>query len=96
MSSLLAPHLIPDKDTAAHPTGSISSAHGSALVRLGNTTVLCGVTAETAAPTLADPAAGYVVPNLDLPALCSPRFRPGPPGDEAQRVSAALKELLVS
>ena len=33
-------------------TGSISTADGSALVRLGNTTVVCGVKAEIAEPEL--------------------------------------------
>jgi exosome complex RNA-binding protein Rrp42 (RNase PH superfamily) len=35
------------------------------------------------------------VPNLDLPALCSPRFKPGPPGDEAQVLSERLNEALI-
>ena len=37
-----------------------------------------------------------VVPNLDLPAICSPKFRPGPPTDEAQVLSDRLNEILVS
>lgn len=80
---------------ALTPAGSISTANGSALVRLGNTTVLCGVTAETAAPALDASNAGFIVPNVDLPALASPRFKPGPPGDEAQRLSVWLRDLLV-
>ena len=36
------------------------------------------------------------VPNIDLPALCSPRFKPGPPGDEAQVLSDRLNEVLSS
>ncbi|CAD6579550.1 MAG: hypothetical protein TREMPRED_002516 [Tremellales sp. Tagirdzhanova-0007] len=37
-----------------------------------------------------------VVPNIDLPALCSPRYKPGPPSDEAQTLSNWLSDLLVS
>lgn len=37
-----------------------------------------------------------IVPNIDLPALSSPKFKPGPPGDEAQTYSNWLNELLVS
>nr|XP_021586168.1 exosome complex component RRP43 isoform X1 [Ictidomys tridecemlineatus] len=40
--------------------GSISTADGSALVKLGNTTVVCGVKAEFAAPPTDAPDKGYV------------------------------------
>ncbi|KAJ7931489.1 ribosomal protein S5 domain 2-type protein [Mycena leptocephala] len=76
--------------------GSISTANGSALVRLGETTVVCGVKAEIAEPELDTPGEGFLVPNIDLPALCSPKFKPGPPGDEAQVLSDRLNEVLVS
>ncbi|EKM59904.1 uncharacterized protein PHACADRAFT_181840 [Phanerochaete carnosa HHB-10118-sp] len=76
--------------------GSISTADGSALVRLGDTTVVCGVKAEIAEPELDSPEDGFLVPNLDLPAICSPKFRPGPPSDEAQVLSDRLNETLVS
>lgn len=36
------------------------------------------------------------VPNIDLPALCSPKFKPGPPSDEAQVLSDRLNEVLAS
>ncbi|KAI0722545.1 ribosomal protein S5 domain 2-like protein [Earliella scabrosa] len=76
--------------------GSISTADGSALVRLGSTTVVCGVKAEIAEPELDKPKEGFLVPNLDLPAICSPKFKPGPPTDEAQVLSDRLNEVLVS
>ncbi|PCH40749.1 hypothetical protein WOLCODRAFT_99214 [Wolfiporia cocos MD-104 SS10] len=76
--------------------GSISTADGSALVRLGDTTVVCGVKAEIAEPELDIPEDGYIVPNLDLPAICSPKFKPGPPTEEAQVLSDRLNEVLIS
>ncbi|KAG6887911.1 hypothetical protein C0992_010261 [Termitomyces sp. T32_za158] len=76
--------------------GSISTADGSALVRLGNTTVVCGVKAEIAEPELDREGEGFLVPNLDLPAMCSPKFKPGPPTEEAQVVSDRLNEVLVA
>ncbi|KAI0650899.1 ribosomal protein S5 domain 2-type protein [Trametes meyenii] len=76
--------------------GSISTADGSALVRLGSTTVVCGVKAEIAEPELDRPLEGFLVPNLDLPAICSSKFKPGPPTDEAQVLSDRLNEVLVS
>jgi len=75
---------------------SISTAAGSALVRLGETTMVCGITAELAEPDLATPDHGFVVPNIDLPAICSPKFKPGPPGELAQVLSSWLNDLVVS
>ncbi|WWC92051.1 uncharacterized protein L201_007005 [Kwoniella dendrophila CBS 6074] len=76
--------------------GSISTAHGSSLIRMGDTTMVCGIKAEVSEPTAQAPNEGYVVPNIDLPALCSPNFKPGPPGDEAQTYSNWLNDLIVS
>ena len=96
--------------------GSISTADGSALVKLGSTTVVCGVKVEIAEPELDRPEDGFLgtsvlrtcsslcihlsrrhpVPNLDLPAICSPKFKPGPPTDEAQVLSDRLNEVLVT
>lgn len=41
-------------------SGSISTASGSALVRLGNTTVVCGVKAEICEPNLDNPDNGFI------------------------------------
>ncbi|KDR77342.1 hypothetical protein GALMADRAFT_66688 [Galerina marginata CBS 339.88] len=76
--------------------GSISTAEGSALVRMGDTTVVCGVKAEIAEPELDKEGEGFLVPNLDLPAMCSPKFKPGPPTEEAQVLSERLNQALVT
>ncbi|KAK7696075.1 hypothetical protein QCA50_000717 [Cerrena zonata] len=76
--------------------GSISTADGSALVRLGETTIICGVKAEISEPELDHPHEGFLVPNLDLPAICSPKFKPGPPTEEAQVLSDRLNDVLLS
>ena len=34
------------------------------------------------------------VPNVDLPAMCSSKYRPGPPSDEAQSVSCRLRSIM--
>ncbi|XP_015284487.1 PREDICTED: exosome complex component RRP43 [Gekko japonicus] len=74
--------------------GSITTADGSALVKLGNMTVICGIKAEFAAPPVDSSNKGYIVPNVDLPPLCSSRFRPGPPGEEAQAASQFMADLI--
>jgi exosome complex component RRP43 len=96
--------------------GSISTADGSALVRLGDTTIVCGVKAEIAEPEMDKPKDGFlgtsltahfaysglvdlvcsVVPNLDLSAICSPKFKPGPPTEEAQVLSDRLNNALTA
>ncbi|CAL1572948.1 unnamed protein product [Knipowitschia caucasica] len=76
--------------------GSISTADGSALVKLGNTTVICGIKAELSNPTVEAPGKGYMVPNVDLPPLCSSRFRPGPPGEQAQAASQFIADIIES
>lgn len=76
-------------------TGSLTHASGSAVVRIGDTTVVCGVRGEI---LLASDAAGYrststaapvtqseaqaldlLVPNVELATGCAPAFLPGMP-----------------
>ena len=75
--------------------GGVTTADGSAYCRAGHTAVLCGIKAEVCTPAAdAPPDRGWVVPNLELPALCHHRFRPGPPSEAAQTVSGQLLQLL--
>ncbi|RUS76657.1 hypothetical protein EGW08_015587 [Elysia chlorotica] len=74
--------------------GCVSTAEGSALVKLGNTTIMCGIKAEVATPDADRPKEGFVVPNVELSPLCSPSFRPGPPGEQAQVLSQNMADLL--
>ena len=75
-------------------TGVVSTAAGSALVRIGGTTVVCAVRAEVAEPDLLRPTQGFVVPNMDFPPAAGPSFRPGAPSDAAQIVSDRLRSVL--
>lgn len=74
--------------------GSIHTANGSALVQLGNTTVVCGIKAELTKPTADQPGTGIVVPNVELPPLCASHFKSGPPSEHAQTLSKFLDELI--
>nr|XP_047143886.1 exosome complex component RRP43 [Hydra vulgaris] len=76
---------------------SIKTASGSGLVRIGNTIVVCGIKAELAEPSVEKTNEGYfgiILPNVDLPALCSHEFRPGPPSDQAQAMSQLVAETV--
>lgn len=77
--------------------GNIKSADGSSIVRQGNTTVVCGIKLELSKPAPENPNLGYIVPNVTLPAMCNPSFKPGgPPSGEAMALSTFVKEVLES
>lgn len=73
---------------------SIHTADGSAIVKLGNTTVICGIKAELAEPKAKEPEHGYIVPNMELLPMCSSKFRPGAPTEEAQVIGHTLDGIL--
>jgi len=77
-------------------SGTISTADGSSVVRQGNTTVVCGIKLELGPPRPEEPDLGYIVPNVELPPMCNPHFKPGPPSEAAQTVSQFLLDVLTS
>ncbi|XP_076037731.1 exosome complex component RRP43-like isoform X2 [Oratosquilla oratoria] len=74
--------------------GTITTAEGSATVRMGNTSVVCGIKAEICMPTRQNPDKGFVIPNVELYPSCSPLFRAGPPGEKAMATSQFLMNTL--
>ncbi|TPX32517.1 leucyl aminopeptidase [Synchytrium microbalum] len=75
-------------------TGVVSTANASSLVKIGETTVICGIKVEVGEPKLDRPNHGFIIPNIDLPAMCSPRIRPGPPGELPQSLSEQMNQVL--
>jgi len=74
-----------------------STADGSALIKIGNTSIICGVKAELFEPSPDDdPDVGRVIPNVELNAGCSPAFRPGAPSESAQVASQLLADVLAT
>nr|ACZ26287.1 putative exosome complex exonuclease [Mayetiola destructor] len=73
---------------------SIGSADGSAIVKLGNTTVICGIKAELTAPNVEEPQNGYLIPNIDLTPLCSPKYRSAASTDDAQVLTCHLNDII--
>ena len=49
---------------------------------------------EIGPPDVDSPCAGYVVTNVTLPPLCSPRIKSGPPGETAQAATQFAAELV--
>lgn len=75
---------------------SISKAEGSALVKIGNTTVICGIKAELAEPDNTEPNFGFVVPNIDMTKLCSPKYRAVGVSLDAQIMNQTLYNILIN
>ncbi|XP_014601673.1 PREDICTED: exosome complex component RRP43-like [Polistes canadensis] len=75
---------------------SITQADSSAIFKIGNTTVICGIKAELSAPKAETPDKGFIIPNVELSPLCSPKFRPGPPSEEAQVISQLVEDILTN
>ncbi|QRW16551.1 3' exoribonuclease family domain-containing protein [Rhizoctonia solani] len=78
------------------PDGRKVDAWRDVRINVGDSTIVCGVKAEIAEPDLERPSEGFIVPNLDLPAICSPKFKPGPPAEEAQMLSEKISDILSS
>ncbi|PPJ59224.1 hypothetical protein CBER1_05350 [Cercospora berteroae] len=89
-------------------TGSLSHSNGSAVIRVGDTAVVCGVRAEILlASDIPNPPGddvdeneiiehlGLIVPNVELSTGCSPAHLPGnAPGSVAQSLSYRISSLL--
>lgn len=76
--------------------GSITTADGSAIVKVGNTNVVCGIRAELAKPKASTPDQGFLVPTIELTPLCSPKYRTGSSNEDAELYSAALNDILIN
>ncbi|KAJ0099228.1 hypothetical protein Patl1_20509 [Pistacia atlantica] len=78
--------------------GAVASADGSALAKIGSTTMLAAIKMEVMTPSLEAPDEGCVAIDFHMPPICSPIVRPGRPAEAAPVVSKHsgminLKEL---
>jgi len=74
--------------------GFVSTADGSALVRIGDTAVLAGIKLEPGKPFPDTPNAGVLTTNAELIPLSSPVFEPGPPQPGAIEVSRVVDRAI--
>lgn len=74
--------------------GFVTTADGSALARIGETAVLCGVKLEPGKPFPDTPNAGVLTTNAELIPLSSPTFEPGPPQPGAIEVSRVVDRAI--
>ncbi|KAK1386620.1 Exosome complex component RRP43 [Heracleum sosnowskyi] len=76
--------------------GAVASADGSALVKIGCTTMLAAVKMEVMTPTTESPDEGCIAIEFHMPPICSPMVRPGRPSEVAPVVSKKLSDTILS
>ncbi|KAL4718373.1 hypothetical protein ACJJTC_002288, partial [Scirpophaga incertulas] len=75
---------------------SLKCVEASAVVKCGNTTVVCGIHLKLAAPKPEEPDRGFLVTNVEVPALCSHKYKPGPPSDSAQVTNFLVSDIIAN
>jgi len=75
-------------------TNIVSSAEGSARVRLGNTEVLAGIKMEIGTPYPDSPDAGVMSVSAELIPLASPEFEMGPPRERAIELARVVDRAI--
>ncbi|GLJ49824.1 hypothetical protein SUGI_1058450 [Cryptomeria japonica] len=84
----------------ARPTelnlGVVRTADGSAMAKIGKTTMLAGVKLEVMTPAAEAPDEGCIVTDFQMPPICSPHVRPGRSVDLAASVSEQLSNAFAS
>ncbi|XP_050115805.1 uncharacterized protein LOC126593735 isoform X1 [Malus sylvestris] len=76
--------------------GAVASADGSALVKIGSTTMLAAIKMEVMTPPTESPDEGCIAIDFHMPPICSPTVRPGRPADAAPVVSKQLSDTILS
>ncbi|KAI3526061.1 hypothetical protein L1887_05233 [Cichorium endivia] len=76
--------------------GAVASADGSALAKIGCTTMLAAIKMEVMTPAKETPDEGCVAIDFHMPPICSPIVRPGRPAEAAPVVSKQLSDTIIS
>ncbi|KAL8508246.1 hypothetical protein ACS0TY_018724 [Phlomoides rotata] len=76
--------------------GAVASANGSALAKIGSTTMLAAIKLEVMTPTVEAPDEGCMAIDFHMPPICSPLVRPGRPAEVAPVISMQLSDTILS
>lgn len=76
--------------------GAVASADGSALAKIGSTTMLAAIKMEVMTPSLESPDEGCISIDFHMPPICSPLVRPGRPAEAAPVVAKQLSDTISS
>ncbi|KAK1548796.1 hypothetical protein Q3G72_014173 [Acer saccharum] len=74
----------------------MKAADGSALAKIGSTTMLAAIKMEVMTPSLESPDDGGIAIDFHMPPICSPIVRPGRPAEAAPVLSKQLSRKLCS
>ncbi|KAL1118093.1 hypothetical protein V6Z11_D01G008900 [Gossypium hirsutum] len=75
--------------------GAVASANGSALAKIGSTTMLAAIKMKVMTPSLETPDEGCIVIDFHMPPICSPIVRPGGPAEAAPVVAKQLSDTIL-
>lgn len=75
-------------------TDYVSSASGSARVKLGDTEVVAGIKIEPGTPFGDTPDEGVLMVGAEFVPLASPHFESGPPGEDAVEVARVVDRAI--
>ncbi len=75
-------------------TNVVSSAEGSARVRLGNTEVVAGIKLGVGEPFSDTPNEGVLMVGAEFVPLASPEFESGPPGEDAIELARVVDRAI--
>ncbi|KAL2466057.1 3'-5'-exoribonuclease family protein [Abeliophyllum distichum] len=76
--------------------GAVASANGSALAKIGCTTMLAAVKLEVMTPKAESPDEGCIAIDFHMPPICSPLVRPGRPAEAAPVITKQLTDTILS
>lgn len=83
-----------DYRTVTVEKNAVTSAEGSARVRIGNTEVVAGVKFGVGTPFADTPDEGVLMVATELVPLASPEFESGPPGEESIEISRVVDRAI--
>ncbi|CAA0836992.1 3-5-exoribonuclease family protein [Striga hermonthica] len=75
--------------------GAVASANGSALAKIGCTTMLAAIKMEVMTPTMEAPDEGCIAIDFHMPPICSPLIRPGRPAEIAPVLAKQLSDSIL-
>ncbi|CAA0829869.1 3-5-exoribonuclease family protein [Striga hermonthica] len=75
--------------------GAVASANGSALAKIGCTTMLAAIKMEVMTPTVEAPDEGCIAIDFHMPPICSPLVRPGRPAEIAPILAKQLSDSIL-
>ncbi len=78
------------RDLKITPNYINETADGSAMIELGDTKVLVGISTDLESPYPDVPDQGMLITNVELTPMAAPHYEPGPPGDEATEIARVV------